>query len=104
MAKGVKRTIGVYINGKEVENNIASITKAMSKLSAEQKNIAIGSDEYIRKTEQIKRLRSVIEEHNKSLKTVSHSWDNLRSKLSDFGNIFTGLNSFFLFLTAEFQS
>ena len=95
MAKQVKRTIGVYINGKEVENNIAAITRAMAKLSAEQKNITIGSDEYIKKAEQIKRLRTVIEEHNQSLKTAAKGWDSLRSKLSDFGNMFTGLQSLF---------
>ena len=95
MAKGVKRTIGVYINGKEVENNIAAITRAMAKLSAEQKNMTIGCDEYMKKAEQIKKLRSVIDEHNQSLKTTARGWDDLRSKLSDFGNIFTGLNSFF---------
>ena len=37
MAKGVNRFINVYINGKQVENNINSIRAAMTKLTREQK-------------------------------------------------------------------
>ncbi len=45
MAKGVNRFINVYINGKQVENNINSIKSAITKLTNEQKKMTIGSEE-----------------------------------------------------------
>ncbi|MBR5651836.1 MAG: hypothetical protein IKW93_06445 [Bacteroidales bacterium] len=35
----------LYINGKQVENNINSIRAAITKLTSEQKKMTIGSDE-----------------------------------------------------------
>ena len=40
----------LYINGKQVENNINSISAAITKLTSEQKKMTIGCDEYIQRT------------------------------------------------------
>lgn len=90
MAKGVKRSIYLYINGEEVENNIKSISSKMSKLINEQKKMTIGSDEYIAHAQKIKQLRNVIDEHNQSLKSSVSNWDKMKNSLSSFGNIITG--------------
>ena len=42
MAKGVNRFINVYINGKQVENNINSIRAAIARLTREQRKMTIG--------------------------------------------------------------
>ena len=93
MAKQVKRTIGIYINGNEVENNIKSITASMSLLINQQKKMTIGSDEYIAHANKIRELRGVIEEHNASLKTTATNWEKLNAKMSNIGNSITGFKS-----------
>jgi len=82
MAKGVKRTIGIYINGKEVENDIKSITSAMLLLTNQQKKMTIGSDKYIKHAAKIRELREIIGAHNQSLKTTANSWDKLMERVS----------------------
>ena len=61
MAKNINRKVTIYINGKEVENNIESIRKEVRKLRAEQAKCTIGSEEYIEKTKAIKQLDKVIQ-------------------------------------------
>ena len=94
MAKGVKRTIGIYINGKEVENDIKSITSAMLLLTNQQKKMTIGSDEYIKHAAKIRELREIIEAHNQSLKTTANSWDKLMERVSRLGNAVSGFKNF----------
>ncbi len=91
MAKGVKRSIYLYINGEEVENNIKSISSKMTKLINEQKKMTIGSDEYNAHTQKIKQLRNVIDEHNLSLKSTATNWDKLKTNVGNIGNIVTGV-------------
>ena len=41
MAKEVRKTIGIFVNGKEVENNLKSIKAAIAKVSNELKFLPI---------------------------------------------------------------
>jgi hypothetical protein len=77
MATSVNRTINVYVNGEQVENNIKSIRSAMVKLQNEQKKMTIGSDEYVAHTKKIKELKGYIDQHNAQLKETESKWAKL---------------------------
>jgi len=68
MAERYTRRINLYINDKEVRNDISSIRKEMLKLQNQQKRMIIGSKEYNRTTKKIAALRSVITKHNQQLR------------------------------------
>ena len=42
MAKEVRKTIGIFVNGKEVENNLKSIKAAIAKVSNELNKMTVG--------------------------------------------------------------
>jgi len=48
MATTYNRQINLYINGKQVSNDLRSIRAEMARLVNEQARMTIGSDEYIR--------------------------------------------------------
>jgi TP901 family phage tail tape measure protein len=88
MAGSYTRRINLYINGKEVKNNIASIKAEMSKLINEQARMTRGSREYVEAGKQIKALKGIVQEHADQLKTVSNSWN--------FENLSHAMNKYFL--------
>jgi TP901 family phage tail tape measure protein len=85
MAASYTRRINLYINGKEVSNDIVSIRREMSKLVNEQARMTIGSKEYIRATSQIKSLKGIIDRHNQDLSTTHKKW-NLWQQMADASN------------------
>ncbi|KAF5060796.1 Phage-related minor tail protein [anaerobic digester metagenome] len=88
MAGSYTRRINLYINGKEVKNDIASIKAEMSKLTNEQARMTRGSREYVEAGKKIRALKGIIQEHNDQLKTVSKSWN--------FENLSHAMNKYFL--------
>ncbi len=84
--KVVRRGVYLYLDGKEVENNIGAVEKEMRKLISAQKKMTLGSDEYIQTTAKIKSLKSIITEHNEQLKQVSKTQHLSLSKGVDMFN------------------
>ena len=54
MAKTETRRINIWINGKEVQNNIKDITASWKKLVAEQAHMTVGSKDYLAHAAKIK--------------------------------------------------
>ena len=71
MAERYTRRINLYINDKEVRNDIASIRKEMTKMSAAQNRMVIGSREYVAEGKKIAALRAIIKQHNDDLQQTS---------------------------------
>ena len=67
MATTYTRRINLYINGKEVKNDIISIRREMTKLTNEQARMTRGTREYNKSAAQIKQLRGIMAEHNRAL-------------------------------------
>jgi len=85
MAANYTRRITLYINDKEVENNIASIQKAYFKANAEMKKMELGSKEYVTQMAKVKDLKGILDEHNQALKKAGQStgfFGNLKDKLT----------------------
>ena len=74
MATSYNRRINLFINGKEISNDIRSIRAEMTKLVNEQARMTIGSQEYIQHTRKIRELKGILAEHNGQIAAVSKSW------------------------------
>ena len=77
MAKEVNKRVNVFINGKEVENNIKSIRAAMAHLTNQLNKMTIGSKEYNDTSEKLKTLKKIYDDHVKSLKSTREEVENL---------------------------
>lgn len=81
MAEKYTRGITIYINGKEVENSIKGIRGEMQHLINAQAKMTIGSKEYINTGQDIKKLGSIIKQHNDEIRNTSSVWDKVKSFL-----------------------
>lgn len=96
MAKTAKRSVNIYVNGKEVENSLSNIRKAIREQEAEWKKMTQGTQEYIDKAKEIQRLKDLLVEHNKVLETSSERTERLRNRFLMLG---AGLGGFTQVLT-----
>lgn len=77
MAKSVNRRVNVFINGKEVENNIKSIRAAMSHLTNQLAKMDRGSAEYNQTLYKLAKLRAIYDDHTKSIKDATSAISNM---------------------------
>lgn len=94
MSNRYTRRINLYINGKEVRNDIGSIQKAMYKLRNEQRYMTLGSKEYEAQTKKIKYLKSIIDRHNASLRKTGERWFSLKNIAAGFNKYFAMFGTF----------
>jgi len=78
------RRINIYINGKQVSNDIASISAAIAKLNNETKHLDIGSRQYVENMRKIRELKGVIYEHNMALNATTHNLFTLKGLANAF--------------------
>ena len=83
MTKEVNKRVTIWVNGKEVENNVKSIRAEMLKLTNQLNKTTIGSEEYIRISSELKKLKKIYDEHCASLKSVGEEIENNTGKLKD---------------------
>ena len=69
MAQAYDRRINLYINvdGKEVNNNVKSITAEMRKIENGQKQMTIGSSGYVKETYKIQQLQAILKGHAETI-------------------------------------
>ncbi|MCX6223787.1 MAG: phage tail tape measure protein [Bacteroidia bacterium] len=91
MAREYTREIYLYINGKQVNNDIKSIRTEMTQLVNQQAKMIIGSKEYVEAAKKIKALKAVLNEHAASLKEVDRSWGAAMNRIGDQFNRFQTL-------------
>lgn len=93
------RKINLFINGREVNNDIASVRKEMRRLINEQSRMTIGSKEYNEQMKKIRTLKGIINEHNQQLQTTSKLWSNFKKVAAGFiagfslSRVISGLNN-----------
>ncbi len=98
--KQYKRSLKVYIDGKEVENSVAGIQKEMRKLRGEMKNLTIGTEEYEKKAAGMRKLNGILREHRKNVSGVADEQDRMTEAIknalglnSKFANSIMGITS-----------
>jgi len=89
MASTYTRRINLYINGKEVKNDIASIRAEMNRLVNAQSRMEIGSREYIAQMQKIRSLKTILDQHRQDIAGVEKGWS--MSKIGDAFNRYQAL-------------
>ncbi|WP_297092190.1 phage tail tape measure protein [uncultured Draconibacterium sp.] len=87
MANSYNRRINLYINGKEVKNNMRSISAEFSKAKGQIRNMTRGSKEYNLQMRKIKSLKKIVDDHNKSLGRTSSIWQKTKNLFAQAGII-----------------
>lgn len=82
------RRITLYINGKEVKNDIYTIRSEMNKLINDQSRMTRGSQEYVAAGKQIRALDAILQQHRSNIRSTASGWS--------FNNIANTLNKYFL--------
>lgn len=77
--KTYDRHINIWINGKEVKNDITSITKEMFNLNRQVKDATVGSAEYNQKAAELRKVKSILKEHQDQIKATGGAWDKIKS-------------------------
>jgi hypothetical protein len=89
MASTYTRRINLYINGKEVKNDIASIRSEMNRLVNAQSRMEIGSREYIAQMQKIRSLKAILDQHRQDIAGVEKGWS--MAKIGDAFNRYQAL-------------
>lgn len=75
----INKRVNIYINGREVSNDIKSIRTEMQKAVNDIARMKRGSDEYNAKAKEIRTLKAIIQEHNQQLWTTEQRWSSLNN-------------------------
>lgn len=94
MAGSLNKKINIYINGKEVQNTIKSLTAEMKKLKAEQAKLPIGSDQYIEHAKKIRQIDGILREQRRAVTEMGDAWQNTLRTMSRIGNTIGGIRAF----------
>ena len=85
------RRINLYINGKEVKNDIKSIQAEMNKLRRTVKNSEIGSKEYNAAMRQIKQLNPILRQHNAELRNTNQNLLSMKGAMNTLNKFKTAI-------------
>jgi hypothetical protein len=99
--KTYDRHINIWINGKEVKNDISSIKKEMLNLTNELGRTTRGTQEYNDKVAELKKVKGILKEHQESIAGTSSAWNKIKSAANSgigiitagVGGILTAYNS-----------
>lgn len=84
MAGNYTRRITLYINGKQVTNDIKSIEAEMKTLQRTVKFATVGSKEYNAQMSQIRNLKRIISDHNEALNVTKINLTSLKGLANAF--------------------
>ena len=89
--KKVKRGVYLYLDGKEIKNDLASVDREVKKLSREIKQMTIGSEEYNKTAAKLKYLKGIIADHRKELAATNAQ---IKQNTFSMGKMVDWFNSF----------
>lgn len=95
MAKILSRKVTIYIDGKSAEASIQQLESRVRQLSNEQKKLPIGTQEYIEKSREIRRLNAIINDQKAAVNDLGKNWKSASEKLANYSNILMGIQSIF---------
>lgn len=74
----VNRSIKIFINQKEIENNMKSIEAEFFKARNEVKLLTRGTQEYNDKMKEVARLKAILNDHTNQINGASKAWSNFK--------------------------
>ena len=89
--KVVKRGVYLYLDGKEIKNDMQSIEIEVKRLTKEIRSMTVGTEEYTRTAQKIRTLKGVLKEYRQEINKTSAEQKGLKFS---FGNMVDGFNRF----------
>lgn len=83
MAKEIHKRISVWLNQQGIENNLKSVRAAINKTANELAKLPIGTEEWYRKSEKLKKLKDIQLELRKETKLTAEAIKEHNEKLND---------------------
>lgn len=74
-----RRGVYLFIEGKEIKNDIKSIEKEFYQLRGELRKAEIGSEAYNQKLQKMGALKNIMDQHNKAVRETGKEWNLLNS-------------------------
>ena len=69
--KVVKRGVYLYLDGKEIKNDMQSIELEVKRLTKEIRSMTVGTEEYTRTAQKIRTLKGVLKEYRQEINKTS---------------------------------
>lgn len=83
MAKEVNKRVNIWLNQQGIDNNLKSIRAAINKTANELNKLPIGSEEWLRKSEKLSKLKSIYSEIKKEIGATSQELGALNRHTRD---------------------
>jgi hypothetical protein len=90
MATNPKRQVSIFVNGKEVEASAKAIRAAYKEVSNQMAKLVIGSDEYLDKLAEVRKLDGVLKQHRDAVRGVEQGWNIAKGGMSSFIGVAAG--------------
>lgn len=81
--KSIKRGVELYIDGKEIKKDIASIEREARALTKEIRRMEIGTEEYRASTKRLRELNGVLAEHRAEMRAVHTEQKGMLASMND---------------------
>ena len=106
MATTYDRRINLFINGKEVQANMKTITAEFARSRNELAKMEIGSKEYNAQLKKVQNLRGIMDHHNSQLRNTSSLWQKAKGVFSKFAPVagIAGLTAGFVNLVGKMKN
>lgn len=92
--KNITRQLSIYINDREVVNSLGGITREMSKVRGQLRNLNKGSDDYDQKSKELKNTLSQLKDQQSQFKDELYETNITASEAGEtFSNLFVGLTT-----------
>ena len=95
MAKNLSRKVTIYIDGKPAEASLEQLQQRLRKLSNEQQRLPIGTQEYIDKSKEIRRIQQILHDQKVAVNDLGNNWLYASEKLANFSNVIMGIQTLF---------
>lgn len=84
MSATEKRNITIVLNGKEVQNNVAAITREFHRQRVQLAKTQRGTAEYQRRLLELRKTKKILDDHRKNINGAQKAWSNLKSTFVGF--------------------
>lgn len=93
MAKNLNRKVTVYINGSEIKSTIASLEAELKKLKNQQKQLTIGTDEYVEVGKKIREIENILHSQRAAMHSLNNEWKSTTERVAEAANVLMGFQS-----------
>ena len=80
MAKEINKRVNIWLNQQGIDNNLKSIRAAITKTANELNKLPIGSEEWLRKSEKLSKLKSIYTDIQKEIGATSRELDAMKKR------------------------